>query len=52
VLVADAGYVRESIVAPDAKVVAGYATRMPSYSNELTPGQLDAPVSYIETLRD
>ena len=47
---ADAAYVRESIVAPDAKLVAGSALRMPSYEKELTPGELDALVGYVETL--
>jgi protein SCO1 len=47
---ADTAYVRESIVAPDAKVVAGYTTRMPSYERELTQRQLDALVEYVGTL--
>jgi protein SCO1/2 len=47
VLHADSAYVRESIVAPDAKIVAGYAVRMPSYEHELAPGQLDALVEHI-----
>jgi YHS domain-containing protein len=47
---ADAAYVRESIVAPDAKLVLGTALRMPSYEKDLTPGELDALVGYVETL--
>lgn len=47
---ADAAYIRESIVAPDAKLVAGSALRMPSYEKELTPGELDTLVGYVETL--
>ena len=49
-LTADAAYIRESIVAPDAKRVAGYASRMPSYENELAPRQVDALVDYVRSL--
>ena len=49
-LTADAAYIREAIVAPDAKLVAGYATRMPSYAQELTPRQLDALVDHVGQL--
>ena len=47
---ADAAYVHESIVAPNAKLVAGTALRMPSYEKDLTPGELDALVGYVEML--
>jgi len=49
-LTADAAYIREAIVAPDIKLVAGYATRMPSYAQELTPRQLDALVDHVGQL--
>ena len=49
-LTADAAYVLESIVAPAAKLVAGYATRMPSYGGELTPHQLAALVEHVVAL--
>lgn len=49
-LTADAAYLRESIVAPDQKLVAGYALRMPSYEKELTPAELDALVAHLESL--
>ncbi len=47
-LTADAAYLRESLVAPDQKLVAGYSLRMPSYEKELTPTELDALVAYLE----
>jgi len=49
-LTADAAYIREAIVAPDVRLVAGYATRMPSYAQELTPRQLDALVDHVGQL--
>jgi protein SCO1/2 len=49
-LTADAGYVRESILVPSAKIVAGYSIQMPSYERELTTGELDRIVEYVGTL--
>ena len=49
-LTADAAYVRESIVAPDAKLVQGHVLRMPSYAKELTASELDALVAHVMTL--
>ena len=46
----DAAYLRESILDPNAKVVAGYSHMMPSYRGQLTDGELDQLVSYIESL--
>jgi hypothetical protein len=37
-------------VAPDAKRVPGYATRMPSYEKEMTPRQIDALVEFVAAL--
>lgn len=45
-----APYVRESIVAPGAKLVAGYLNSMPSYARELSSNQLDALVDYVRSL--
>ena len=50
-LTADAGYVRESILAPSTKLVAGYSIQMPSYERALTTGELDRLVEYVGTLR-
>jgi YHS domain-containing protein len=47
---ADEAYLRESIVAPDAKRVAGFPLRMPSYEGHLTKGELDALVGYVLAL--
>lgn len=49
--VADDAYLAESISAPDAKVVAGYAAgTMPSYATLLNEGQVNAIVAYIRSL--
>ena len=47
---ADEAYLRESIVAPAAKRVAGYPLMMPSYEGHLTMEELDLLVKYVETL--
>ena len=44
---ADQAYVRESIVAPEAKRVRGYPLRMPSYDGLLTPEALDGLVGWL-----
>ncbi|MBX7098231.1 MAG: SCO family protein [Myxococcaceae bacterium] len=45
--VADAAYVREAIVAPEARRVRGYPLRMPSYDGLLAPAELDALVAWV-----
>ncbi|HVR18819.1 MAG TPA: SCO family protein, partial [Polyangiaceae bacterium] len=50
-LTADAAYIRESIVLPDAKRVEGYPLRMPAYGKELTPPELDALVEHVASLK-
>jgi len=48
---ADDAYIEESMVAPNAKVVAGFAPGlMPDYSTLLSPEQRSAIVAYIRTL--
>jgi protein SCO1/2 len=49
-ITADEAYVRESILAPDAKRVAGYPLKMPSYEGHLTRAELDALVQYVMAL--
>jgi len=49
-LTADAAYIRESIVAPDAKLTRSHVLRMPSYEKELTPSELDALVDHVANL--
>lgn len=46
----DENYLRESIVAPAAKVVAGYSPVMPPYAGQLTDEQIDGLIAYIKTL--
>ncbi|HSY23356.1 MAG TPA: SCO family protein [Polyangiaceae bacterium] len=46
----DAAYVRESIVSPSARRVAGYPDTMPSYANELSADELDELVGEIASL--
>jgi protein SCO1/2 len=50
-LVADAAYVRESIVLPGAKLVEGYPLRMPAYGKELTAAELDVLVGHVASLK-
>jgi cytochrome c oxidase subunit 2 len=50
-VVADEAYVRESVVYPAAKVVAGYQPVMPTYQGLVTEEQLIALVAYIESLQ-
>ena len=52
--VADAAYLRESILDPSAKVVAGYERgeyAMPSYAGALTASQVESLVLFIQTLK-
>lgn len=44
-------YVRESIVNPAAKVVAGHAPTMPAYGSFLEAPQIRALIAYIVTLQ-
>jgi cytochrome c oxidase subunit II len=47
---ADEGYVRESIVAPTAKVVAGYQPIMPTYQGLVDEEGLMQLVAYVQSL--
>ena len=47
----DENYIRESILVPNAKVVAGYAGVMPSYQGQLNDKQLESIIEYIKTLK-
>lgn len=47
---ADEEYIRESILDPGAKVVAGYAPLMPEYRNQLSPEDVTNLVAYIKSL--
>jgi cytochrome c oxidase subunit 2 len=47
---ADDAYVRESILAPRAKIVFGYKPIMPSFQGQLTEEQLNNVIAYIRAL--
>lgn len=48
----DANYIRESILNPAAKVVAGYAANMPSFDGLLNDAQLESLILYYQSLSD
>jgi cytochrome c oxidase subunit 2 len=50
-IVADEGYLTESMMEPYAKVVKGYAQVMPSFRGKLTAPEAAALVEFIKTLR-
>jgi YHS domain-containing protein len=50
-VVADDAYIRESIVDPNAKIVAGYGPTMPNYRAYLDDAQVDAILAYIKSTR-
>jgi len=47
----DENYLRESILNPQAKVVAGFQPVMPTYQNVLTDRQIDALIAYIKSIQ-
>ncbi len=47
---ADEGYVRESILNPQAKIVNGFGPIMPSFQGQLTEEQLLQLVAYVKSL--
>jgi cytochrome c oxidase subunit 2 len=49
-VVADDAYIRESIVNPGSKVVAGYKPIMPTYSGIVSEEQLLSLLSYVKSL--
>ena len=50
-VVADEGYVRESILRPQAKVVAGYQPIMPTFQGQLSEEELLQLIDYVKTLK-
>jgi cytochrome c oxidase subunit II len=48
---ADDAYIRESILNPNAKIVAGYQPLMPSFQGQLTEEQLIDLTEYIKSLQ-
>jgi len=49
-VVVDENYVRESILAPYAKVRAGYEPVMPTYQGRLSDPEISAIIEYLKTL--
>lgn len=47
---ADAAYVRESLVVPDAKRLLGYPLRMPTYDGVVSEAELSTLVDYVLSL--
>lgn len=50
-LTVDENYIRESILQPQAKVVAGYQPVMPTFQGILKDRELDGLIEYIKTLQ-
>ena len=50
VVTADEDYLRESILQPQAKIVAGFEPIMPSYEGQVSEEQLQQLVAYIKSL--
>jgi cytochrome c oxidase subunit 2 len=51
-VVADADYIRESIVTPAAKVVSGYQPVMPTYQGLVSEEGLMQLIAYIQSLEE
>ena len=47
----DENYVRESILMPKAKIVAGYPPVMPSFQGQLSEVELTALIEYVKSLK-
>jgi cytochrome c oxidase subunit 2 len=50
-VVADEDYIRESILQPSAKLVAGYPPIMPIFQNQLSEEQVTDLIAYIKSLK-
>ena len=50
-VVADEAYIRESILQPNAKIVAGYLPLMPAFQGQVTEEQILALTAYIKSLQ-
>ena len=49
-VLADEGYVRESILKPSAKIVSGYTVEMPTFQGQISEEGLLQVISYIKSL--
>jgi cytochrome c oxidase subunit 2 len=50
-LTVDENYIRESILDPQARIVAGYQPVMPTFQGTLNSKQVDALIAYIKSLK-
>jgi cytochrome c oxidase subunit 2 len=50
--IADDRYLRDAIIKPRAKIVAGYEPLMPSYEGKISEDELVPLVAYIKSLAD
>jgi cytochrome c oxidase subunit 2 len=51
VVEADENYLRESIVAPSAKIVAGYENIMPTFQGQVSEEEIFELIAYIQSLK-
>jgi cytochrome c oxidase subunit II len=51
-VLADDNYIRESILQPNAKIVAGFQPVMPSFQGLVTEDQILALMAYIKSMKD
>lgn len=51
VVVADDNYLRESILNPSAKIVAGWENIMPTFQGQVSPEEINALIAYIRSLK-
>lgn len=49
--VADAEYIRESLITPNAKIVKGFPAKMNSFAGQLSEKEIDYLIEYIKTLK-
>ncbi len=50
-VMADENYVRESILEPQAKIVAGFEPVMPTFKGKLSDREISAVIEYLKTLQ-
>ena len=50
-VVAEADYIRESILNPNAKIVKGYPAKMNSFAGQLSEKEIDYIIEFIKTLK-
>ncbi len=51
VVVADESYIRESIVNPNAQIVAGYPSIMPTFKGQLSDQEMTQLIAYLRSLK-